>query len=77
MLMLGESRDRGSKMKLDKAIEAAQRAGVAIYPITYSAQATAWTAMGPRTIRRSLSSQTMWAPSKNWPGWAPPTRPMR
>ncbi len=44
MLILGESRDRGSKMKLDKAVEAAQRAGVAIYPITYSAQATAWTA---------------------------------
>jgi VWFA-related protein len=44
MLILGESRDRGSKMKLDKAIEAAQRAGVAIYPVTYSAQATAFTA---------------------------------
>ncbi len=44
MLILGESRDRGSKTKLDKAIEAAQRAGVEIYPITYSAQATAWTA---------------------------------
>ena len=44
LLILGESRDRGSKMKLDKAIEAAQRAGVAVYPITYSAQATAWTA---------------------------------
>jgi VWFA-related protein len=44
MLVLGESRDRGSKIKLDKAVEAAQRAGVAVYPITYSAQATAWTA---------------------------------
>jgi VWFA-related protein len=44
MLILGESRDRGSKMKLDKAVEAAQRAGAALYPITYSAQATAWTA---------------------------------
>jgi VWFA-related protein len=44
LLILGESRDRGSKMKLDRAIEAAQRAGVAVYPITYSAQATAWTA---------------------------------
>lgn len=42
MLILGESRDRGSKTKLDKAVEAAQRAGVAMYPITYSAQATAW-----------------------------------
>jgi VWFA-related protein len=44
LLILGESRDRGSTTKLDLAIVAAQRAGVAIYPITYSAQATAWTA---------------------------------
>src|SRR5262249_40856644 len=44
MLILGESRDRGSKAKLDKAVEAAQRAGVALYPITYSAQKTAWIA---------------------------------
>ena len=44
LLTLSESRDRGSKGKLDKAVEAAQRAGVALYPITYSAQKTAWTA---------------------------------
>jgi VWFA-related protein len=44
LLILGESRDRGSKTKLAQAVEAAQRAGVAVYPITYSAQATAWTA---------------------------------
>jgi len=44
LLILGESRDRGSKAKLDQAIEAAQRANVTMYPLTYSAQATAWTA---------------------------------
>jgi len=44
LIVLGESRDRGSKVKLDKTVEAAQRAGVAIYPITYSAQKTAWVA---------------------------------
>jgi VWFA-related protein len=44
ILILGESRDRGSKTKLDQAIEAAQRASVTMYPLTYSAQATAWTA---------------------------------
>ena len=44
LITLGESRDRGSKTKLDPTIEAAQRAGVVIYPITYSAQKTAWTA---------------------------------
>ncbi|HLH43302.1 MAG TPA: VWA domain-containing protein [Bryobacteraceae bacterium] len=42
LLILGESRDRGSKAKLDKAVEAAQRAGVALYPVTYSAQKIAW-----------------------------------
>jgi VWFA-related protein len=44
LITLGESRDRGSKSKIDKVTEAAQRAGVVIYPITYSAQKTAWTA---------------------------------
>jgi VWFA-related protein len=42
MIVLGESRDRGSKHKLAEAIEMAQRAGVVIYSITYSAQGEAW-----------------------------------
>ena len=44
MLILGESRDRGSAAKLNQAIEAAQRASVSMYPLTYSEQTTAWTA---------------------------------
>jgi VWFA-related protein len=44
MIILGESRDRGSKTKLAAAVEAAERASVTMYPITYSAQTTAWTA---------------------------------
>lgn len=43
MLVLGESRDRGSRHKLAEAIEMAQRAGVVVYFITYSAQGQAWT----------------------------------
>ena len=43
LLILSESRDRGSKMKLADAVELAQRAGVVIYPETYSAQASAIT----------------------------------
>ncbi len=43
MIVLGESRDRGSKHKLAEAIEMAQRAGVVIYSLTYSAQGQAWT----------------------------------
>lgn len=49
ILILGESRDRGSKTKLDQAIEAVQRANVTMYPVTYSAQATAWTASAADT----------------------------
>ena len=43
MLILGESRDRGSKAQLSEAIEKIQRANVAVYFGTYSAQASAWT----------------------------------
>lgn len=44
ILLLSESRDRGSKMKLVTVVEQAQRAGVIIYPATYSVYATPWTA---------------------------------
>jgi VWFA-related protein len=44
LLVLSESRDRRSKMKLADVIVMAQRAGVLIYPATYSAYATPWTA---------------------------------
>ncbi len=42
MIVLGESRDRKSKHKLAEAVEMAQRAGVVIYALTYSAQGEAW-----------------------------------
>jgi VWFA-related protein len=43
VLLISESKDRGSETKLEHAIEAAQRAEVAVYALTYSAQFTAWT----------------------------------
>ena len=43
LLFIGESRDRGSKQALPAVIEVAQRAGVAVYSLTYSAQKTGWT----------------------------------
>ena len=42
IVYLGESRDRGSKAPLNHVAEMAQRANVAIYPVTYSAQKIAW-----------------------------------
>ena len=44
MLILGESRDRGSKAKLNDVVEQAQRSGVVIYSGTYSVQAATFTA---------------------------------
>jgi VWFA-related protein len=42
MLILSESRDRGSQTKLSEAIELAQRAGVTVYPATYSVQGSSF-----------------------------------
>ncbi len=44
LFLLSESRDRTSKAKLSEVIQKVQRAGIAVYPITYSTQAVAWTA---------------------------------
>jgi VWFA-related protein len=44
LFLLSESRDRSSHAKLDDVIEQVQRAGITVYPITYSAQGIAWTA---------------------------------
>jgi VWFA-related protein len=44
LLLLSESRDRGSKNKLPRVIEIAQRADVTVYSATYSVYATPWTA---------------------------------
>jgi VWFA-related protein len=44
LFLLSESRDRGSRAKLPDVIERVQRAGITVYPITYSIQKIAWTA---------------------------------
>jgi len=44
LILISESRDRGSKTKLSTVLDQAERAGVIIYPITYSVHATPWTA---------------------------------
>jgi VWFA-related protein len=48
LFLLSESRDRDSKAKLPEVIERVQKAGVAVYPITYSIQKIAWTARAGR-----------------------------
>lgn len=44
IVLVSESRDRGSRAPLDGVVATAQRDGIAIYPATYSAYATAFTA---------------------------------
>jgi VWFA-related protein len=47
LLLISESRDRGSETALDVATAAAQSAGVTIYAATYSAFKTAFTSQAP------------------------------
>jgi len=48
LFLLSESRDRDSRAKLPQVIESVQRAGISVYPITYSIQKIAWTARAGR-----------------------------
>ncbi len=43
VLLISESRDRGSKAALPEVLQSAQRANVTIYPLTFSVHATPWT----------------------------------
>lgn len=49
VIVVSESRDHGSKTKLTDLITRAQAANVIIYPLTYSAYATAFTSKGAET----------------------------
>lgn len=44
LLLISESKDRGSHAHLDQAIEAVEREGVEVFAASYSAQATSWIA---------------------------------
>ena len=43
VVIVCESRDRGSRADLWETLDSAQRAGIAVYPATFSAQKSAWT----------------------------------
>ncbi len=47
LVIVGESKDLGSKAKLDQAIGFAQQANVTIYPVTYSRTTTPFTSREP------------------------------
>jgi VWFA-related protein len=46
LVIIGESRDRGSHAKLEEAITKAQAANVTIYPVNYSIYKTSYTSRG-------------------------------
>jgi VWFA-related protein len=59
LLLISESRDRGSETALDVAVVAAQSAGVTVYAATYSAIKTAFTSKLPVSQpRRPLKPKT-------------------
>jgi VWFA-related protein len=47
LLLISETRDRGSETKIEEVAAAAQAAGVSVYMLTYSAWSTAFTSKAP------------------------------
>jgi VWFA-related protein len=84
LLLISESRDRGSETALDVATAAAQSAGVTVYAATYSALKTAFTSklpvsqprrpLKPKTPNDNLGTVNAAPPGKNnpWPKIPPP-----
>jgi len=46
LVVIGESRDRGSRAKLEEAVTKAQATSVTVYPVNYSVYKTAYTSRG-------------------------------
>jgi VWFA-related protein len=46
VIVIGEAKDRSSKLKIDEVVSRAQAANIVVYPISYSAYWTAFTSKG-------------------------------
>jgi hypothetical protein len=55
LVVIGESRDRGSQTKLEEAVTKAQAANVTIYPVNYSVYKTSYTSRGDERFAGSGS----------------------
>jgi VWFA-related protein len=53
LVVIGESRDRGSQTKLQEAVPKAQEANVTIYPVNYSVYKTSFTTRGDERFEGS------------------------
>ncbi|MEO8593316.1 MAG: VWA domain-containing protein [Candidatus Solibacter sp.] len=72
LLLISESRDRGSETTLEAAIMAAQSAGVAIYALNYSALKTAFTSKLPVAAPRRALKPKMPEDVLGWVNGMPP-----
>ncbi len=82
LLLISESRDRGSETALEAATVAAQSAGVTVYAATYSALKTAFTSklpvtgprrpLKPKTPNDQMGTYSGRPPSKHDPRTLPP-----
>lgn len=74
LLLISESRDRGSESDLALVTTAAQSAGVTVYAATYSALKTGFTMKGPvRQQEPKAAPPLIPNPNRTWNG-APPSR---
>src|SRR6185295_14678119 len=55
LVVIGESRDRGSQAKLEEAVTKAQAANVTVYPVNYSVYKTSYTSRGDERFAGSGS----------------------
>jgi len=53
LVVIGESRDRGSQAKLEEAVTKAQSANLTIYPVNYSVYKTSFTSRGDERFEGS------------------------
>ncbi len=53
LIVIGESRDRGSEAKLEDAVTKTQSANVTVYPVNYSVYKTSFTSRGDERFERS------------------------
>jgi VWFA-related protein len=74
LLLISESRDRGSETTLEAATVAAQTAGVAIYALNYSALKTAFTSKLPVAGARRALKPKMPEDVLGWVNGNPPGR---
>lgn len=73
LVLISESKDRGSQAELDSVVTSAQAAGVSIYAITYSAFKTAFTTKSAPKTRLPETQQRQSTLGREEPG-SPPRR---